>query len=122
MAFGRRRERCQQEHYALNATAKGPLTAASVEALVRNPSQVLALETAILAAEVVAAAAMFVVARAKLNRQTKRRQLRRITVLLEAHNPLATQDFPAFTKPAEVIASARGFTRFFGSRGAPLKS
>src|SRR4029077_1933780 len=98
MACGRRRERCQQEHYALNATAKGPLTAASVEALVRNPSQVLALETAILAAEVVAAAAMFVVARAKLNRQTKRRQLRRITVLLEAHNPFSNPRFPSLHK------------------------
>jgi hypothetical protein len=65
-------ERCQQKHYALNATAKGPVTAASVEALVRNSLQVLASETAILVAELVAAAAMFVVARAKLNRRTKR--------------------------------------------------
>ena len=65
-------ERCQQKHYVLNATAKGPLTAASVEALVRNPSRVLPSETAKLVAELVAAAAMFVVARAKLNRQTKR--------------------------------------------------
>ena len=65
-------ERCQQKHYVLNATAKGPPTAASVEALVRNPSQVLASETAILVAELVAAAAMFVVARAKLSRRTKR--------------------------------------------------
>ena len=86
--------KCHKEHYALNATANGPLTAASVEALVRNPSQVLALETAILAAEVVAAAAMFVVARAKLNRQTKRQQLPRITVLLETHDAFGNPRFP----------------------------
>ncbi len=88
-------ERCQQKHCVLNATAKGPLTAASVEALVRNPSQVLATETAILAAELVAAAAMFVVARAKLNRQTKRRQLPRITVFLETHDPFGNPRFPS---------------------------
>jgi hypothetical protein len=33
----------------------------------------------------------------------------------------APRGFPAFTKPAEVIASARGFTRFFGSREQPWK-
>ena len=37
--------------------AKGLVIAATVEALVRNPLQVLALETAILVAEVVAAPA-----------------------------------------------------------------
>ena len=63
---------------------KDHILPASVEALVRNPSQVSASETAILAAELVAAAAMFAVARARLNRQTKRRQLPRITVFLEA--------------------------------------
>ncbi len=115
-----RGERCQQEHYVLNATAKGPVTAAPVEALARNPSQVLALEIAILAAELVAAAAIFVVAPAKLNRQTKRRQLRRITVLLETHNPFGNPKFLRFTTPAEVIASARGFTRLFEGRWRSL--
>jgi hypothetical protein len=108
-------ERCRQKHYVPNVTAKGPHTAPSVEALVRNPPQVSASETAILATELVAAAAMFAVARAKLSRQTKRRQFPRITVLLEApHDPFGNPRFPqGFTKPAEIIASARGFTRYF---------
>ena len=111
-------ERCQQKHYVLIATAKEPLTAASVEALVRNPSQVLALETAILAAEVVAAAAMFVVAPAKLNRQTKRRQLPQIIVLFEApHDPFGTQDFPsASRRPLSSYRAPEGLLGFFEAK------
>ena len=57
-------------------------------------------------AEVVAAAAMFVVARAKLNRQTKRQQLPRITVLLETHDPFGNPRFPRVQTPVELKGQA----------------
>ncbi len=117
-------ERCQQERYVLNAMAKGLPSAGSVEALVRDRSWVSPLEPAKLAMERVAAAATFVVAPARSNRQTKRSRCDPSKLICDAsrsvdkHAPLV--DYQPKPERALAIAIFYAVGTAIGGLVAPL--